>query len=182
MDAFVESCLNATRFPDPQERVHRLLEELISEPAKVRSVLGEIQPDHSRSAQYQFLYQSSELTVLHVVTPGLFRSPPHNHLAWVVVGMYEGAERHTFYRRVGDRLVQESVKDTFAPQLIVLDPDAIHGIANPLATPSRGLHVYGGTLANPARSLWNPFTLQEQPFELAELSRYENLLNPDPTV
>jgi predicted metal-dependent enzyme (double-stranded beta helix superfamily) len=56
---------------------------------------------------------------------------------------------------------------------MALAADTIHHIRNPLAECPHALHVYGGNLVNPARSLWNPSTLDEERFELSALARYE---------
>ena len=50
---------------------------------------------------------------------------------------------------------------------MVLEREIIHGIFNPSSDWSYALHVYGGKLDNPRRSLWNPFTLKEEPFRLS---------------
>lgn len=132
-----------------------------------------------KTAQYLFLHQSPDLTVVQVIVPGYLRSAPHNHLVWAVIGMYEGCESNTFYRRETGHLVATGVVDLVAPGVIDLAPDVIHSIANPCKELSLALHVYGGPLANPARSLWHPVTLQEEPFQLATLSSYEEALyNP----
>jgi hypothetical protein len=49
------------------------------------------------------------LTVLGVVIPGGLPkklSVPHNHLMWVVMGIYGGQEDNQFFRRDGDTLAQ----------------------------------------------------------------------------
>ena len=47
------------------------------------------------------LHQADDLTVLHVVwAPGM-DIWPHDHRMWAVIGIYEGEEDNTFYRRGG---------------------------------------------------------------------------------
>lgn len=174
---FTELCRSALRSPDAVGVVRRIVRDVITDPKSITAALGQGQADSSTVAQYVFLHQSADLTIMQTITPRRFRSPPHNHLVWVVIGMYEGCERNTFYRRDGTRLREDSVRDVKAPEAIVLAHDAIHGIANPLDRPSYALHVYGGTLANPARSIWNPFTFEEESFERTALSRYEHVMN-----
>jgi hypothetical protein len=67
----------------------------------------------------------------------------------------------------------DSRRNLVAPDTLLLAEDVIHGISNPIARPSHALHVYGRALANPARSLWNPFTFEEEQFRLPVLSGYE---------
>ncbi len=173
----IESCRGVLDSADPARAVQEIVRDAIADRVSVVATLGHGQAASDTAAQYIFLHQSAELTILHVITPRRFSSPPHNHLVWAVIGLYEGRERNTFYRRDGDRLRQEGVCEVAAPEAISLAPDAIHGIANPLDAPSYALHVYGGTLANPARSIWNPFTHAEEPFQLATLSKYEDAMN-----
>ena len=177
LERFVGSCLDASRSDDPPATARRILSEVIADRASIAAALGQARTPSDMASQYRFLYQSPELTILHVIVPPNFRSPPHNHLVWVAIGMYEGCEKHTFYRKQEGQLVEEGVRDVMAPDVITLASDSIHGIENPLGRPSHALHVYGGSLANSARSIWNPYTLQEEPFQLAALAQYEAEMN-----
>lgn len=48
-----------------------------------------------------------------------------------------------------------------------------HAIANPLERASYAIHVYGGDLLNVAqRSVWNPFTFDEHPYDMKLVSDY----------
>jgi predicted metal-dependent enzyme (double-stranded beta helix superfamily) len=64
---------------------------IICDPAAIEAALRTEGQIDRNAAQYTFLHQSSDLTVIKVVMPGQLESPPHNHLAWVVIGMYRGA-------------------------------------------------------------------------------------------
>lgn len=176
LSRFVDACRGALRKPDPARAVHDLMSEAISEPAAIEAALGAVQLPDGSTAQYNFLHQSPELTILNVVMPGGLQSPPHNHLIWAVIGMYQGRENNVFYRREGGGIVESGKRNLRAPEVMTLPPDIIHGISNPLARQSCGLHVYGGSLSNPARSLWNPFTFKEEAFQVAAMSGYEQEL------
>jgi len=139
--------------------------------------LEPLQPIDDTTPKYEFLHQSPDLTVLQVILSGCFRSPPHNHLVWAVIGMYEGSEKNIFYRKEEEHLLEDSVKYVSAPEVIMLAPDTIHGISNPSPQRSYALHVYGGAFSNPARSLWNPFTLLKEPFQPSALLKYEQEMN-----
>ena len=177
LSRFAQTCKDALRSPNAAIAVHQIVHDAIADPMSIAAALGQGQAHCDTKAQYIFLHQSPDLTIMQAITPRQFRSPPHNHLVWAVIGMYEGCERNTFYRRDGTRLREDSVRDVTAPEVIALAPDAIHGIANPLDRASYALHVYGGTLANPARSIWNPFTFEEEPFQLATMSQFEDAMN-----
>ncbi len=170
---FIADCHSALATSDPALAVSEILADAIADPAAIDAELGPGDPMANESAQYDFLHQSPELTILRVIMPEYLQSPPHNHLVWAVIGMYRGREDNVFYRRQDDHIAATAHRNLFAPEVLVLPADTIHGIANPLPEQSFGLHVYGGTLANPARSLWDPFTLAEKPFQLPVMLQYE---------
>ncbi len=176
VSSFIEACQSALRSRNPPHAIGELMSKALADPSAMAAALGSGEPTNEHSADYLFLHQSPQLTVLKVAMPGRLLSPPHNHLTWVVVGMYSGQEDNVFYRREGARIVEAGRRQLAAPEVMLLAPDAIHGIANPLAQPSHALHVYGGSLANPARSLWNPFTLKEESFQVPAMLAYEKQL------
>jgi predicted metal-dependent enzyme (double-stranded beta helix superfamily) len=158
---------------DPLLIVSEIVSSAIKHPESIDIVLGPGNPDENETAQYQFLHQSPELTILRAIMPEHLKSPPHNHLVWAVIGIYRGSENNVFYRRNGDRIEEVGHHNLVAPEVTALDADVIHGISNPLAQRSYALHVYGGALANPARSVWNPFDFSEESFQLTALLKYE---------
>lgn len=170
---FTDACRRALEKPSPAHAIQEIMSEAVADAAAIEAALESEAPAIGESAQYAFLHQSPDLTILKVVMPEHLSSPPHNHLVWAVIGMYKGRENNVFYRRDGERIVKAGRRNLVAPEVMVLAPDTIHGISNPLSGLSYALHVYGGTLANPARSLWNPFTLKEEPFQIPALLKYE---------
>jgi predicted metal-dependent enzyme (double-stranded beta helix superfamily) len=91
---------------------------------------------------------------------------------WAVIGVYEGQENNFFYRRSGDTLEAAGGRELRASDVLVLGTDAIHAIANPLDRTSFAIHVYGGDLPGAPRRMWNPATLQEEPFEYQRMMTY----------
>jgi predicted metal-dependent enzyme (double-stranded beta helix superfamily) len=170
---FIDDCRNALAMSEPTVAVNRILAEAIKDPGAIDAAIGPGDPSENESAQYHFLHQSPELTIMRVIMPEHLQSPPHNHLVWAVIGMYRGGENNVFYRRNGERIEESGRHNLSAPEVMELAADIIHGISNPLDRRSYALHVYGGSLANPARSLWNPFTLREEPFQLPAMLQYE---------
>jgi predicted metal-dependent enzyme (double-stranded beta helix superfamily) len=102
------------------------------------------------------------------VSPG-FVSPPHNHRTWAVIGVYEGQEENTFYRLIeGTRRIDQIGSRTLLPgDILTLDIEAIHRIANRLNSKLVALHVYGRNILETERSAWDPATGDERPFKLA---------------
>jgi predicted metal-dependent enzyme (double-stranded beta helix superfamily) len=95
---------------------------------------------------------------------------------WAVIGVYDGQENNTFYRRSGEGLETAGGKELKVADVLVLGTDAIHAIENPLERTSYAIHVYGGDLPNAKRSMWNPFTLKEEPLEYQSMMRYARQL------
>ncbi len=122
------------------------------------------------------MHRSAELTVLKAAVPAGFKSPPHNHLMWAVIGVYDGQENNVFYRRRGETLEPAGGRDLKPADVLVLGVDAIHAIVNPLERISYAIHVYGGDLPAAPRRMWNPFTLQEEPFDFHKAREYARQL------
>ena len=75
---------------------------------------------------------------------------------------------------MGERLLNKG-------DIVVLDPEAIHAISNPLPTNSSAIHVYGGDLVErPERSLWNPDTFDREDYEITRLIEYVKVMSSSP--
>jgi predicted metal-dependent enzyme (double-stranded beta helix superfamily) len=123
----------------------------------------------SQARSSQLLHSEPGLTIVHIaVNPG-FVSPLHDHRTWAVIGIYEGQEDNTLYRRTDDsRGVEPSGSRSLRQgEVLPLRVDAIHQITNPLGKKLIALHVYGKNIFNIERSAWDPVTGQERPFQLA---------------
>ena len=121
------------------------------------------------------LHRTPDLTVLHVVwSPGQI-TLPHNHLLSAVIGMYDGREDNLFWRRLPDadkyqiEVAGGAALGTGAT--CVLGRDIIHSVVNPLSRMSGAIHVYDGDFFAVERSMWDPETLTEAPYDLAAVSK-----------
>ncbi|MFQ5934224.1 MAG: hypothetical protein ACE5KI_06250 [Dehalococcoidia bacterium] len=78
-----------------------LLQELLSQPDWLAKELTV--PIPGKFAQY-LIYREEDrsLSVMAMVVPAGCTTPVHNHLAWGLVGVYQGTQRETVYRRVDD--------------------------------------------------------------------------------
>lgn len=92
-------------------------------------------------------------------------TPIHDHLTWAVVGVYQGQERETIYRRTDDgsdpaRASLELVSARFNERghVTVLSRAGIHRIDNASAKPSLSLHVYGRDIGTLERHSYDPVT------------------------
>jgi len=97
IESFVDQCREALQNGDPSDTVAGVLRDALSDP---KGVAAAVQTWKAKGGgEYGAIYRARDLTILHAsVTPG-FESPRHNHTMWAVIGVYEGQEDNTFYRR-----------------------------------------------------------------------------------
>jgi predicted metal-dependent enzyme (double-stranded beta helix superfamily) len=92
-----------------------------------------------------------------------------------VIGVYTGREDNIFWRRCPDpahgRVEALSAKELSEEDAVLLGPETIHSVINPLGRLSAALHVYGGDFYAIARSEWNPESLLEQPYDANRAAR-----------
>jgi predicted metal-dependent enzyme (double-stranded beta helix superfamily) len=119
-----------------------------------------------------WLYQDGDLRITRGRLPAGFTLPPHNHGAWNLFGVYDGAVKYTSYRRRDDRQVEyyadlEVADDRImrASDVTILPapPHDIHTITG-LASLSTTILVARGTFA-PVRERYLP---DEQCYVLTE--------------
>jgi predicted metal-dependent enzyme (double-stranded beta helix superfamily) len=175
LSQFIEDCKDK-----PASAVKNVVEEALRDLSAVKRELdAEFSArDMSKGDLTDLIcYRSARLTVLKGATPPGFKTPPHNHNMWAVIGAYDGQENNTFYRRSGSGLEKAGGKDLKTGDVILLGEDTIHAIANPLDRVSCAIHVYGGDLMNFSnRSVWDPFTFEEHPYDLELLREYSRQL------
>jgi 3-mercaptopropionate dioxygenase len=81
-------------------------------------------------------------------------TPIHDHLAWCVVGVHQGAEYETRYRLVGDRLVADGTAVAQVGDVAgLLPPGDIHKVENAGSGLAISLHVYGADLRDTGSSI-----------------------------
>ncbi len=144
---------------------------------------------HSALASPDLLSESQRLSsptgfqpnVLHVAPDGAFsivaivwlpdqRTPIHDHLAWCVVGVYEGEEYETRYR-----LADEEQEPALAEMLsrvnrpgetcCMVPPDDIHQVENRAGETTISIHIYGTDYTKKGSSILRTYDL---PVRVAE--------------
>jgi predicted metal-dependent enzyme (double-stranded beta helix superfamily) len=109
-------------------------------------------------------------------------TPIHDHLTWAVVGVYEGEERESIYRRTDDgsdpkkarlELVNERINKK--GHVTVLGRAGIHRIDNISTAPSLSVHMYGLDIGTTERHSYNPITGEVSKF----VSGYCNVLRDE---
>src|SRR5262245_37574339 len=166
LEEFNEACLEAARTPDGARRVLALMRAAVKDPEGIKRAVTPTEP--GASFLDAPLFRSEEMVVLNVTLQPQLRSAAHDHRMWAVIGIYEGQEDNTFYQRAADGIEEANRREVRAGDAILLAPGAIHAIANPLASPTLGLHVYGGDLLAAQRSMWHPSTGAELPYDPKE--------------
>src|SRR3954469_6115667 len=151
-------------------------ERLLDDPHAIGTRLGALlahdgwlAPEHrvGNAEHYtQHLLHVSSCRRLSIVAlvwlPGQ-RTPIHDHVAWCIVGVYEGRERETRFRAVeadGQRwLEQAGSVDALAGQgeVIVPSQEDIHAVTAVGAGPTISIHVYGADIERLGSSIYRRF-------------------------
>lgn len=117
--------------------------------------------------------------LLHVAPDGGFsvvslvwkpgqRTPIHDHVAWCVVGVYEGVETETRYRLFEQGrqrfLVQQGTRVAHAGDTTALVPPSenIHEVRNDGSSLAISIHVYGANIRERGTSIYECFDHVEQ--------------------
>jgi predicted metal-dependent enzyme (double-stranded beta helix superfamily) len=166
VEEIVERCRSALAEHTPVLAVRDVLNELISDPARLERVLGVVD-----SGGITTLHNAADLTVLQVAwTPGISLYP-HEHRMWAAIGMYGGQEDNAFYRRVRGGLEAAGGRELGSGEVLVLGDDAIHSVANSRREFAVALHVYGGDFFSAERSEWDAETYEERPRDFERTQR-----------
>jgi predicted metal-dependent enzyme (double-stranded beta helix superfamily) len=85
-----------------------------------------------------------------------------------VIGVYNGQEDNTFYRKAarGETIEPAGGRSLRDRDVLALGPEGIHSIANPREEMLVALHVYGANIFKIERSAWDPVTGKERPFDM----------------
>jgi predicted metal-dependent enzyme (double-stranded beta helix superfamily) len=160
---FIDRCQRLVRSREPAKQVLGLMRNAVKEPEPMKKAIA---PAARLSDAY--LFRSEDLLVLNATVPPHFVSPAHDHRIWAVIGIYEGQENNTFYRRSSTELEEVGRREVLCRDAVLLGPEVIHAIANPLRSATLGLHVYGGDLSAIERSMWHPYTGEELPYDSSQ--------------
>jgi predicted metal-dependent enzyme (double-stranded beta helix superfamily) len=159
LERFVDDCRAAER---DAAAVADLVRAAVARRGEVLAAIGPCgeQANHT-------LYASPTLTVQWISwAPGM-RAPAHEHRMWAVIGVLAGREDNGNWRRAGDGLERSGGVAIEEGQVARLRDDVIHDVVNPRDAFTMALHVYGGDILTRPRSMWNPMTGAEMPFDTA---------------
>lgn len=160
-DRFIQDCIIG--LVDGQEAICEIVEEAVSNSAKVMAELGE--PER---AGITTLYRANDLTILQFTWAPYMALMPHNHQMFAVIGIYSGREDNIFWRRKELTIEATSARSLGAGDVAQLGSDIIHSVLNPISKMTSAIHVYGGDFfaPNEPRSDWEHETLVERPWDV----------------
>ena len=167
---FIGGCKHFVGAPDAAKRVLDLMLGVVGDAEAIKSAV--VPGDPSQAIFDLALFRSSELLVLNATVPPHFATPPHDHGMWAVIGIYEGQENNTFYRRSGEGLEELNRREIRPGEAVLLGADVIHAIENPFGSNTLGLHVYGGDVLAEGRSMWHPSTQEELRYDYRQMARW----------
>ncbi len=124
----------------------------------------------------ELIHCSDDLMIVDLTLPAYATSAIHEHCTWAVVGILQGCEMDELLMEHDGSLKWASRHELRAGDILVLPPDSIHFISNPLTEPSRGIHVYGKNLASTDRRMWDPETCTPCAMEFALFEQWERTL------
>ena len=166
---FVTECRMAASRQGPAS-VLEIMRQVVADPEAIKSAVSALSP--SASIADAILHRAEDVLVLNATLPPLMTSPPHDHTMWAVIGIYEGQEDNVFFERREGTLREKNRRSLRAGEAIVLGPEVIHAVSNPLSTHTLGLHVYGGDLFAAQRTMWHPYTLEELPYDTPQFFKW----------
>ncbi len=182
---FIEEAESVVRSAPPEPDILRQLKAAME---RLLQTPGAVPPEAFTPRQDRFannlLYRPKD-RVFSIMggnwAPGQ-TTPIHDHLTWAVVGVVEGQERESIYRRTDDgsdptraSLELASARVNEAGHVTVLSHTGIHRIDNVSPRPSCSIHVYGRDIGELERHAYNPVTGEISKF----VSGYCNVLRDE---
>ena len=170
LQEFTVSCKQFVGAPHGARRVLDLMRSVVGDAEGIKRVV--VPGERASPIRDVSLFRSSELFILNATLYPHFKSLPHDHRMWAVIGIYEGQENNTFYRRAAKGLEEINRREIRAGEAILLGPEVIHAIENPSGSSTLGLHVYGGDVFAAKRSMWHPRTGEELPYDVQQFFKW----------
>ena len=165
------------------DRVKPCLEELLKHRSFLTDDQRQLDPANPGQNGRTVLYKAPDgtLSVLAVVFPEGKPTPVHDHLTWGMVGVYEGGERETKYRRVDDgsredyaEIVEIGPAEYEPGQVTAfVPPDDIHRVEAVSSVKSVSIHVYGTDIGELDRHKFDLATGRILPFKTGPAKRAE---------
>ncbi len=170
LERFMSECRRAIASDSGPAAVLELMRKAVVDPEAIKEAISALTP--SASLADAVMHRADDLLVLNATLPPYVASPPHDHTMWAVIGIYEGKEDNTFYERHEGTIREKNHRSVRAGEAIVLGPEVIHAVSNPLPAATLGIHVYGGDLLAAQRTMWHPETLEELAYDIPQFFKW----------
>jgi predicted metal-dependent enzyme (double-stranded beta helix superfamily) len=167
---FVDRCKQCAGSPHRAKQILLLMRSAVKDAGSIKQAIAPADPRAPLTDAQ--LFRSDDLLIFNATVPPHFVSPSHDHRMWAVIGIYEGQETNVFSRRSPTGLEEVNRREVPAGEAILLGPEVVHRVANPLDSITLGLHVYGGDLFAAERSMWNPYTGEELRYDVPQFSKW----------
>jgi hypothetical protein len=182
LTTFVDTCKQAVQGDDACATIHAAMQKLFADPAALAAGIPAFTFDDIATSPLGFrlggetlLHQADDLSVMVLGTlPGVIQ-PPHDHEMVAMIGVFEGCEEQRFWARTNNGVEAVAGRLLEAGEVMVLGERAIHAISAPEHQDARAIHVYLGNISDVDRSVFDPETLEEHPFES---DRYDAFCRP----
>ena len=158
-EVFLDGCKAALAAGEGPRAIRALVARAVADPDSLIAALGA-----PSQAGMETLYRAADLTVLTVAWAPGTAFPPHDHRMWAVIGVYQGREDNSFFRREGAGIVAAGKTELHGGDTLAMNAQTIHAVRNPLDRITAALHVYGGDFFATRRSEWE--TGAERPYDL----------------
>ena len=162
--------LRATLHQRSRAPMKEVVARAVSAPTSLLRRIGEPEKGGAK-----LLHHAPDLTVINVIwTPNQI-TLPHDHRMSAVIGIYSGREDNMFWRRVPNpakfQIEAAGGEALGTGDVTLLGRDVIHSVINPVARLSCAIHVYDGDFLGVQRSMWDPETLIEEPYDFNVVSK-----------
>ncbi|WP_331235444.1 cysteine dioxygenase family protein [Natronorarus salvus] len=160
--------------PSLLSALHEPFEELLEEDDWLPELYRDLPPEDydnksemgGEIAQWLLYRQEGKLSLSSLVVPPGVETPVHDHLAWGLVGLCQGTQEETFFRRVdssghdeGEAELELVERQQAGPgdfyELIPPEGD-IHSVKTTSEVPSVSLHLLGADIGCIPRHAFDP--------------------------
>ncbi len=155
-----------------------LLERLLKDSKALPDELFKPRPDRF-AMNLLYMPEDEAFSIIGGVWQPGQTTPIHDHLTWALIGVYQGEETESIYRRTDDgsdprvaRIEKVSDRTHGKGHVTVLGQRGIHRVSNLSQKPTRSIHVYGRDIGHTERHSYDPVTGEIGTF----LSGYCNVL------
>jgi len=155
---FVQQVTRIADSPDAPQQVAPILRAALANPVLLEAPHRE--PGADRYRQHLLHVDAAgRFSVVALVWGAGQATPIRDHVAWCVVGVYEGREREITYAAPpdgsGDEVIRAAVRECEAGEVVWLAPERpnIHRVENGGDSIAISIHVYGTDIARAGNSI-----------------------------